>query len=401
VSWLAFVSGHTLQDISQLDLMAAYGSLPLRDIDTRLGRHIRAWKDWIDHPALDDYWKAQAYQDTLLDATVPMLHISGWYDDVLVGTTENYVNMTTRARDPEERTRQRLLIGPWGHGINSTRVWGSIDFGPEALIDLDRVQQRWFDFWLNGARNGVDDEAPVRIFVMGENRWRDEREWPLARTTYQKYYLHSSGRANSLHGDGLLSTAAPADERPDQFNYDPADAVPFITEPDFHQVGGPDDYRAIERRDDVLVYSTPELVEPMEVCGPLRMTLFASTSARDTDWTAKVLDVHPNGYAQRLNDGIVRARFRKSLERPELLTPGEVQEYNIDCWSTCIRLEAGHRLRVEISSSAFPKFDRNMNTGGQLGTETTGVVAHQTVYHDRARASFLTVPVTSAVSGSR
>ncbi len=394
VSWLAFISGHTLQDISEHDLIGAYNSLPLRDLDARLGRHIRAWKDWIDHPSLDDYWRRQAYQEKLLDAVVPMLHVSGWYDDVLVGTTENYVNMTTWARDLDERKRQRLLIGPWGHAVNTKRFWGSIDFGPDALIDLDSLQRRWFDRWLNAVPNGIDSEPPVRIFVMGENRWRDEQEWPLARTEYAKYYLHSGGRANSLFGDGVLSTDQPAEEPPDRFDYNPADAVPFITEPDFHQVGGPDDYRAIERRDDVLVYTTPVLADRMEMCGPITVKLFAASSARDTDWTAKVLDVHPGGYAQRLNDGIVRARYRNSLERPELLTPGEPQEYTIDCWSTCILLDRGHRLRLEVSSSAFPKFDRNLNTGGPLGTETSGVVAHQTVYHDRSRPSHVVVPIT-------
>lgn len=394
VSWLAFISGHTLQDISEHDLMGAYSALPLREIDTKLGRTIRAWRDWVDHPALDDYWRKQAYQDSMLKATVPMLHVSGWYDDVLVGTTENFVNMTTKAEDPAERTRQHLLIGPWGHAVNTKRKWGSIDFGPDALIDLDGLQIRWFERWLKGVPNGIENDPPVRIFVMGENKWRDEREWPLARTQYVSYYLQSGGRSNSLLGDGTLTTSAPAgDQPPDRYSYNPADAVPFITEPAFNQIGGPDDYRPVERRDDVLVYTGPTLSEPLEVCGPLRVRLFASSSARDTDWTAKVLDVHPDGYAQRLNDGIVRARFRKSLEREELLTPGQVEEYDVDCWSTCIRLDTGHRLRLEISSSAFPKFDRNMNTGGPLGTESKGVIAQQTVYHDRLRPSRLIVPV--------
>jgi putative CocE/NonD family hydrolase len=395
VSWLAYVSGKTLQDTSHIDLMAAYRTLPLRDMDRAFGREIRAWKDWLDHPTLDEYWKEQSYQDQLLEATVPILHVSGWYDDVLVGTTENYVNMTTRATTPEARGRQWLLVGPWGHRINSSRRMGNIDFGPGALIDFDSVQLRWFDHWLKGENNGVPSDPKVRVFVMGENEWRDENEWPIARTRTVEYYLRSGGRANSLFGDGRLDTIAPGDEPPDEFRYDPENAVPFITEPNFSQVGGPDDYRPVERRDDVLVYSTAALTEPLEVCGPLRVRLHAASSAPDTDWTAKILDVHPDGFAQRLNDGIVRARYRLSMEKESFLEPGRVEEYEIDAWSTCVLLKEGHQLRLEISSSAFPKFDRNLNTGGPIGKETKGIVAEQSVYHDRARPSRVFLPVVA------
>jgi putative CocE/NonD family hydrolase len=373
--------------------MQVYRSLPLRDMDQGFGRRIRAWRDWFDHPTLDDYWKEQSYQEQLLDATVPILHVSGWYDDVLVGTTENYVNLTTRAATAEARERQWLLIGPWGHRVNTSRRLGDVDFGPEALIDFDAVQLRWFDHWLKGEANGVESDPRVRLFVMGENRWRSESQWPIGRTRYVEYFLHSGGRANSLFGDGRLDTVAPGDEPADTFRYDPEDAVPFITEPNFSQVGGPDDYRAIERRDDVLVYTTESLAEPLLICGPLKVTLYAASSARDTDWTAKVLDVHPGGFAQRLNDGIVRARYRRSMEEEVFLEPGRVESYDIDAWSTCVLLGEGHRLRVEISSSAFPKFDRNLNTGGRIGIETEGIVAQQTVYHDRERPSRVLIPV--------
>jgi hypothetical protein len=393
VSWLAYISGKTLQDTSHIDLMAAYRTLPLREMDERFGRRIQAWRDWFDHPTLDEYWKEQSYQEQLLDATVPTLHVSGWYDDVLVGTTENYINMVTRARTAEAREKQWLLVGPWGHRVNTTRRLGEVDFGPEALIDFDAVQLRWFDRWLKGASNGVESDAKVRIFVMGENRWRNENGWPIARTRNVEYFLHSGGRADSLFGDGGLDTKAPGDEPPDTFRYDPDDPAPFITEPNFSQVGGPDDYRAVERRDDVLVYTTESLTEPLEVCGPLIVRLHASTSARDTDWTAKVLDVHPNGFAQRLNDGIVRARYRAGMEKESFVEPGAVESYDIDAWSTCTLLDEGHRLRLEISSSAFPKFDRNLNTGGPIGVESQGVVAEQKVYHDRVRPSHVVVPI--------
>lgn len=397
-AWLAETVGHTLQDISQYDLMETYRSLPLEDIGTHFGRKLQVWRDWLAHPGLDEYWQPMCYQAKLLDVRVPALHISGWYDDDLVGTTENFIALSQHARDVATRRRQKLVIGPWGHAVNAGTKLGEIDFGPTALIDLDELPLRWFRRWLVGEDNGIDREPPVRIFVMGANRWRDEQEWPLERTRYTKYYLRSGGRANSLFGDGILSPEPPGGETPDGFKYDPADPVPFITEPSFFQVGGPDDYRPVERRDDVLVYSTPPLAEPMEICGSLRVKLFAASSAKDTDWTAKVLDVHPDGYAQRLNDGIIRARFRKGLDRQLPLEPGKVEEYEIDCWSTCIRLPKGHRLRVEISSSAFPKFDRNLNTGGPIGTEKAGVPAEQTVFHDSGRASYVLLPIVPATA---
>jgi uncharacterized protein len=369
-------------------------------MDNPFGRDSKVWQDWLAHPGLDDYWRPLCYQEKLLAARAPMLHITGWYDDDQPGATENFVAMSQRASDPEARHHQKLLIGPWPHQVNTTTKLADIDFGPAAIIDLDAIVLRWFRHWLLGEDNGIDREPPVRLFVMGANEWRNEQEWPLARTRFSKYYLHSGGRANSLYGDGVLAPERPAGERPDRYTYDPADPVPVVGGLGLMDVGGPEDYRPVERRDDVLVYSTPRLDGPMEVCGPLTVSLHAASSAKDTDWTAKVLDVHPDGYAQRLTDGVIRARFRKGLDRQVLLEPGAVETYEIDCWSTCIRLGTGHRLRLEISSSAFPKFDRNLNTGGPIGLEAKGQPAHQTVYHDAAHPSYLLVPVVPAAVAS-
>jgi len=386
LSWLAAISGKTMQDISQHDLRGAYSHLPLYDADRRLGRTLTAWRDWLDHPVRDGYWEAQAYQAALKDVAIPMFHLSGWYDDVLVGTTENFINVGAKPN-------QFLLIGPWGHHLNSTRKLGTIDFGPTALINLDSLYLRWFDRWLKGEHNGVENDPKVRIFVMGENRWRQEREWPLARTRFVKFYLESNGKANSRLGDGRLDTLPPAELPPDRYRADPLNPFPFVTDDAFSQIGGPDDYRTVEERQDVLVYTSAPLAKPMEVCGPLSVHLFAASSAKDTDWATKVLAVRPDGFALRLNDGIVRARFRKGFDRVLLLEPGKTEEYQIDNWSTCILFQPGWRIRLEVASHAFPKFDRNMQTGGPIGKETTGVVADQTVYHDRARASYLLVPI--------
>lgn len=393
--WLAGLDGHINQDLDGPDINAALSSRPLAAMDKRLGRDLQVWRDWVAHPANDDYWRRQAYQDQLLDVDTPMLHVSGWYDDVLVGTTENFINMTTRARAPRAKERQRMLIGPWGHAVNAGQKLGAIDFGPNAVIDFDGLQLRWFDRWLKGIDNGVDREAPVRLFVMGRNEWVDESEWPIARTKYVKYFLSSRGGANGREGDGVLSTRAPAGEKPDRFQSDPANPVPYLSTLNWHQVGGPDDFSEIELRRDILVYTGPVVDEPLRICGPLRVKLFAASSARDTDWTAKILDVHPSGFAQRLNDGVVRARFRNGNDKEELLTAGKVEEYEIDAWSTCVELQKGHRLRLEIASSAFGKFDVNPNTGGPIGSEAQQVVAEQTLYHDRLRPSHVLLPVVS------
>jgi len=386
LSWLAAVSGKTMQDISQHDLRATYGHLPIYQADQVLGRTLTAWRDWLDHPTRDAYWEQQAFQQRLKDVDLPMLHVSGWYDDVLVGTTENFAAMSGKPN-------QSLIVGPWGHGVNRNRKLGAIDFGPEAIINLDSLYLRWFDRWLKGVRNGVERDPKVRIFVMEENRWREESEWPLARTRFVKFYLSSQGKANSSHGDGRLDTLPPRSQPPDRYRADPMNAFPFITDDAFSQIGGPDDYRQVETRTDVLIYSTEPLPKPLEVCGPLSAPLFAASSARDADFAAKVLAVRPDGFVLRLNDGIVRARYRNGFDRVELLEPGKVEEYRIDAWSTCIRLGAGWRLRLEVASHAFPKFDRNLQTGGPIGKEAQGVVAEQTVYHDGERASYLLVPV--------
>jgi hypothetical protein len=364
------------------------------DLDRLYGRRFKSWHDWVAHPTLDDYWRAQGYQENYLKSRVPGMHVTGWYDDVLVGSLENYMNLTTRAVDPSARKQQWIIIGPWPHMVDQSRTLGPIDFGPSAVIGLRDVELRWFDHWLKGIDNGVDRDPHVRIFVMGANEWRTENEWPIARTRYVKYFLHSAGKANTLRGDGVLSPTEPSPREPvDHFNYDPADPTPFITPPTFAQMGGPDDYRQVEHRQDVLVYTSSAFDSPVEMCGPLRVTLAAASSARDTDWTAMILDVHPDGFAQRLNDGIVRAKFRHSDSKPELLTPGKAETYEIDAWATCVELQRGHRLRVDISSSAFPKFQPNLNTGGDDGVGTERLTAAQTVYHERTRASYLVVPI--------
>jgi putative CocE/NonD family hydrolase len=300
--------------------------------------------------------------------------------------------MTANGGNSVARANQRLLMGPWGHAVNRDAKLGEVDFGSQAIIDLRGEQLSWYDRWLK--QRPLKAEPPVRIFVMGENVWRDEQEWPLARTRWTHYYLHSGGRANSRFGDGSLSTSAPAADQPhDSYTYDPAQPVPFITDPTSSQIGGPDDYSALERRDDVLVYVTAPLTQAVEVTGPVRVDLYASSSAPDTDFMAMLLDIWPNGFRQRLCDGMVRARFRDGMEQPTLIEPGRIYQYTIDCWNTAQVFQVGHRIGLAISSSAFPKYDRNLNTGEPLGQTTAMAVAEQRIYHDAEHPSAVILPV--------
>ncbi len=394
ISWHHFTSGHVLQSLDAVSWDKVHKHLPLLTMDEAVGRALPYWREMFEHARLDDWWEPQRYQNKYDRVRVPVLHISGWYDDEQIGTPLNFAGMVAHAGTDELRRSQKLLMGPWPHNVNAqpTKL-GEVDFGLAAKTDLPATLLRWYDHWLKGIDTGFMSEAPVRIFVMGANRWRDEHEWPLARARTVRYFLHSQGRANSLHGDGSLSTAEPTDEPRDRYTSDPERPVPFITEPTFAQIGGPDDYRPVERRDDVLVYTTEPLAEDTEVTGPVSVRCYAASSTPDTDFMAKLLDVWPDGYAQRLCDGMVRARFREGMEHPSPIEPGRVYAYDINCWNTSQVFKKGHRIRLEIASSAFPKYDRNPNTGAPLGKSAEMRTAEQTVYHDRDHPSHLLLPV--------
>jgi putative CocE/NonD family hydrolase len=332
-----------------------------------------------------------------------MYHVTSWYDIFLHGGLANFSGLRRQAMTETARSAQKLLIGPWAHLFPYTNPTstgtGDIDFGSRALINLHEIQLRWFDHWLKGLDTGILDEPPVKIFVMGENRWRDEREWPLARTRSTPYYFHSDGRANTasgadtVSGAGVLSPHPPGDESPDHFVYDPDDPVPTRGGNTLIIAMGVQDQRPVETRDDVLVYTSEVVTGALEVTGPLAVTLYAASSAPDTDFTAKLVDVRPDGYAQNLADGIVRARYRDSRVAPTLLTPGEVSRFTIDLWATSHVFRPGHRIRIEISSSTVPRFDRNRNTGEDQATGTRWQAARQTIFHDQRYPSHIMLPV--------
>ena len=377
--------------------LEAYRRLPLMSWAELLEPVAAYVKDYLRHPEAGPMWWSLDLERRHGEIDVPMFHVTSWYDIFLHGGLANFCGLRRHARTPAARAAQKLLVGPWAHLFPYTSPTstgtGDIDFGPAALIDLHAIQLRWFDHWLKGIDTGLLDEPPIKIFVMGANRWRDEHEWPLARTRYTPYYLHSGGAANTAGGDGVLSPDHPGDEPPDRFVYDPDDPVPTRGGNTLILAMGVMDQRPVEARADVLVYTSAIVTDALEVTGPLVVTLHAASSARDTDFTAKLVDVRPDGYAQNLADGIARARYRNSRETPSLLAPGEVSRLTIDLWATSHVFLPGHRLRLEISSSNFPRFDRNLNTGEDQATGTRTQAAHQTVFHDGRYPSHIVLPV--------
>ena len=346
--------------------------------------------DWARHPDFDDYWREVSIEDHYADIKVPAYCVGGWYDIFQGGTVRNYVGLKSRVPG------QRLMIGPWYHGPFDGQA-GELNFGAAAKGDTDSGQLRWYDHLLRGVANGVEHDKPVKIFVMGRNVWRDEDDWPLARARATRYYLGSGGGANTRTGDGTLSTSAAAGEHSDRYTYDPANPTPTrgggLCCDNDHLPSGAFDQRTVEERKDVLVYTTPEFTSDFEVTGPIAAELYVSSSAVDTDFTAKLVDVWPTGFAQNLTEGILRARYRNSHAHSEPVKPGEIYKLRIDMWNTSNVFLAGHRLRLEISSSNFPRFDRNLNTGESAATSSNIVKAENTIYHDAQHPSGLILPV--------
>ena len=374
-----------------------YRHLPLNDWGQRLKAAAPYFLDYLRHPGDGPYWWHTNLLKHLEGVRVPMYHLSSWYDIFLEGALHGFTGIRESGGSTQARGSQKLLIGPWAHlrpyTMPTSRGAGEADFGPEAMVQLHDYLLRWFDYWLKDIETGIVADPPVRIFVMGENRWRDEAEWPLARTHYSLYYFHSRGSANGSYGDGTLSAVPPSDEPPDTYVYDPEDPVPTLGGCTLIIPQGVYDQRGLEERQDVLVYTSDTLERDVEVTGPLEVNLFASSTARDTDFTAKLVDVHPDGYARNLQDGVIRARYRESSTDPTLITPGRVYAYRIDLWATSNVFQKGHQIRIEISSSNFPRFDRNHNTGGPFGEETRMEKARQSVHHSTVHPSHIVLPI--------
>jgi putative CocE/NonD family hydrolase len=377
-------------------------TLPLVDADiVAVGRRVPWFQDWLAHPTYDDYWRTISNENKFAEiGDVAAFNQCGWYDAYAGSAFINFNGLVEQGRSEFTRRNQKVLIGPWSHSLNhspglqehdviSRTTLGDLDFGPVSLYPLAEAELRWFDYHLKGISNGVGEEAPVTIFVLGINEWRTAVSWPLPGTRFVSWYLDS----------GRLVVEPPERSTPDRFSYDPERPVPSLggnhsmTTWEHILTVGPMDQRPLEKRDDVLVYCSEPLERDLEVAGPIIVTLFAASSAPDTDFTARLIDHHPSGYAQNLCEGIVRCRYRDSWTEPELMQPGEIYELSIDLQVTANVFRRGHRIGVDISSSNFPRFDRNLNTGLNNNTTSERRVAAQTIYHDALHPSRVTLPL--------
>jgi len=344
--------------------------------------------DFMRHDRYGDFWRPYDFHTQHADMNLPMLHVGGWYDTFLQGTLDSFAGLRAGAKTEAARQAQKLIVGPWQHVSWGRSTVGDLDFGAEVQkLDPFLTRKRWFDHWLRGEANGIMDEAPVLIFVMGDNRWRAEREWPPARARRERLYLHADGR---------LDPVEPRSEGPRTYTYDPNDPVITLGGCEWvNYPSGPYDQAPLDGRQDVLVFRTDPLERDIEVTGQVFAHIFASTDAADTDFTAKLVDVWPDGRAWNVCDGIVRASYRESLERTSPVERGRPYEFVIDMWSTSMVFKTGHRIRLDVSSSNFPRFDPNPNTGHASYSPEgrTKAVARNTVYFDRERASYLDLPV--------
>jgi putative CocE/NonD family hydrolase len=355
--------------------------LPLRTADVvSTGAASSMYREVMEHPAFDAFWRAISTKEQLSKIRVPVFAVGGWYDNFAESDLEAYAALH------KSSGLNRILIGPWPH--NMSVKFADIDFGADSQVAVRALQFEWFDQWLMGKDSPLLSAPPVKVFLMGANRWIEDREWPPAHSRQRKLYLAARG---------ALAGKPPSHAAPDRYVYDPRDPVPTRGGPVCCNPSvfpwGPMDQRPVEQRPDVLVYSTAPLKQDTTAAGPVKVILWVSTSSTDTDFTAKLVDVSPDGYARNLTDGILRLRYRNALDKPELANPGQLYQVTVDAGVTGNVFLKGHRIRIEISSSNFPRFDRNANTGGPVTGETRLVPATETVYHDSDHPSCLSLTV--------
>jgi len=375
--------------------------LPLVEMMQRANTPPTSWEEFVTHEPDDPFWNQFNLVKDSDRFDVPALHINSWYDYGVKETLKTFDLLKRNSDSEQARQNQFVIISPTTHcqseeALQQTVV-GKRPVG-DARFEFSELYLNWMDHWLKGVDNDVTQMPPVQFYTMGLERWRSAETWPLPETRYTKYYLHSQGSANTLTGDGSLDTILPSQEPADSYIYDPANPVPSVGGP-LCCTGSPDapegafDQAEVEKREDVLVYTTSVLQEGIDVTGPLRLVMFVSSSARDTDFTAKLVDVYPDGKAYNVQETILRARYREGFDKRAWMAEGEVYRLEIDLNVTSNYFRKGHRIRLEISSSNFPRFDRNLNTGGNNYDETKWNVAKNTVHHSELFSSHLVLPV--------
>jgi putative CocE/NonD family hydrolase len=402
------LSGKAMSRIGERRYEKILKRLPVVELDKEIfGRVNPYWRQWIENNRDGGFWAAANFMDKLTGLDLPVFLQSGWFDGDGIGSKLNY------ARLKQSRNRfQKLILGPWGHTDQASPRYGDHEFGKEAAPDLKLMYLKWFDHWLKGIDNKIIEEPLVRIFVMFSNQWLTGDTYPLPQTRFSKLYLGSRQGANTSLGDGLLAWETLNDGKDyDSYLYDPGDPTPH---PDWdfksdaqikEDKKGAIDLETekkraasfhngvTDKRRDILVYQTPPLEKPVTIAGPVSALIHAASSALDTDWFVTMMDVDEEGKIFPLVHGTMRARFRDSLEKPELLEKDRIYSYSIDMWQTGITFQKGHRIRVEVASALFPMFSRNLNTGGHNEKETRFVKALQKIYHSAAYPSHILLPL--------
>lgn len=369
-------------------------TLPVTDMMKRVGMTFTDWEDILRHDLADPWWSQFPYFKGAEKVDVPSLFINSWGDFGVNETLFEFNFFQEHAQSDKSRRNQFVIISPTTHCASELAsvptVVGKRDLG-DARRDFWGVYLNWYAYWLKGEANAITDMPRVQYFLMGSNEWKSADAWPIPGTEFRRYYLHSGGSANSRYGDGTLLTTEPGEEPADRYVYDPASPVPTGTGPGLPE--GFFDQSAVEMRHDVLVYTSPPLKEAVEVTGPIMARIYVSSSAKDTDFTAKLVDVFPDGRAFNLQDGILRARYREGFTKKAWMTPGVVYPLDISLDATSNFFPAGHRIRLEVSSSNFPRFDRNLNTGGNNFDEIAWNIANNSVHHSKQSSSFLLLPI--------
>lgn len=371
--------------------------LPMSEVDDEIGWSMPWLEGMLTHPRHGGYWNRTEVTDDIVDLKLPMQHIVGYYDFFSRESVNNFMRMQQQARDPKTRQQQQLILGPWDHGSIGRAKVGDVDFGRNAVIDAAGENLKWFARILQGKAPELENAGvPVRYFSMGDNVWHNATTWPPKGFTETPFYLHSNGKANTSDGDGTLDLCpATTEETADRFQADPNDPAPACPvtakRPLIAATWGPVDQRPIEKRNDVLVFTSAPYTEPLTFAGNAKAKLFVSADTPDADWVVKLIDVHPDGFSQNLTVGILRGRFRKSEQQPTPLKPGKVYEITVDLGPVAAQIGKGHRLRVDICGAYFPLFDRNPNTAeGPFGKNSKISTAH--VYHDPGRPSRIILP---------
>ena len=400
--WLDSVGGRTNQSVLQnpvmngvLDWKALLLHSPTVTADEKIGRTNTVWREWISHRTFDEYWQKLSLEGCFSQLNLPVLHITGWYDGDQPGALYYYNKMLAESPACD---RQYFLSGPWVH----SGVWfpekklGGLDFGEVALHDVKAIHLHWFDHWLKGEQNGLLEEARAMLFIMGRNTWQEAPAFPLPDSQSLILYLNSNGNANTYNGDGGLTGKAIVEQPADEYIYNPADPTPSAKNYGFSDDEFYFDRQYAEERQDVLVYTSQPLEDEIVIAGIPEVILYASSDTVDTDFAAVLTDVHPDGRSFFLADGIVRASYRESLVEPTLIQPGQVYAYKIELNATANCFFSGHRIRLEIMSCYFPKYERNPNTGDLPGEEKSYQPARLKVFHNLKYPSQLVLTINPA-----